>query len=218
MKKRQSKFMMYLLIFTMFLVLFAPKALAEGVQSGEIPLTISLSGLPPVLDEDYEIVMKADNPAYPMPAGSIDGLFSMKVTGADTVKLPGIDFSSLGIYTYKIFQEPGTNELGVYSDSVYNLMVYVTNAHEGNGLETTVLLYLLGENEKYDEVVFNNNYYEEEFLGEEDIPEEDKEEKKDKEQPEVILPKTGEIAPMAFYGIGSFLLGLGIVFGRKKRK
>ncbi|HZK34179.1 MAG TPA: FctA domain-containing protein [Bacillota bacterium] len=226
MKKKQTKFMMFLLILTMCLVLPLPKAFAAEIQSGEIPVTVSLGGEPLAADEDYEITMKADNADYPMPAGSVDGLFTMKVTGADTGKLPGIEFSSLGIYTYSIFQEAGTNELVVYDDSVYNLTVYVTNAEDGSGLETTLLLYLLGETAKHDEVAFNN--LEEAFLGVEDIPEDktpEKEKPKDKELEkaflgveDIKLPKTGEIAPMAFYGIGGLLLALGIGLGPKKRK
>lgn len=53
---------------------------------------------------------------------------------------------------------------------------------------------------------------EEAFLGEDD---EDDGDKDDKKPP---LPKTGQVAPMAFYGVGTLLLGLGIGLGRRKRK
>ncbi|NMB03854.1 MAG: Cna B-type domain-containing protein [Tissierellia bacterium] len=102
--------------------------------------------------------MKSDNPDYPMPAGSVDGVYSMIITGANTVKLPEIKYSSLGVYTYTIYQEPGSNKLASYDDTRYNLVVYVTNAEDGSGLETTVILYKLGETEKYDGVVFENEY------------------------------------------------------------
>ncbi|HZJ82717.1 MAG TPA: hypothetical protein VFD57_02795, partial [Clostridia bacterium] len=71
MKKRQTKFMMFLFILIMCLVLPLPKALAAEIQSGEIPVTVSLGGEPLAADEDYEITMKADNADYPMPAGSV---------------------------------------------------------------------------------------------------------------------------------------------------
>lgn len=158
MRKKYSKIIMTLLIFTMSLTLLAPVAFAEGEPSIEIPVTVKLSGWPPTDDEDYKIVLKSDNPDYPMPAGNVDGVYSMIITGANTVKLPEIKYSSLGVYTYTIYQEPGSNKLASYDDTRYNLVVYVTNAEDGSGLETTVILYKLGETEKYDGVVFENEY------------------------------------------------------------
>lgn len=157
MRTKHIKFMMVLLII-MGLTVLAPIALAAEVRSGEIPVTVSLSGALPTVDEDYEIILKADNPANPMPTGSVLGTFSMLITGANTVKMPEIKFSSLGIYTYTIFQKAGTNELGTYDSGVYHLSVYVTNAENGSGFETTILLNKLGDTKKLDEIVFHNKY------------------------------------------------------------
>ncbi len=46
----------------------------------------------------------------------------------------------------------------------------------------------------------------------------DPEDPKPEDPKEPTLPKTGEIAPMIFYGAGSGLIALGIGVGRKKRK
>lgn len=158
MKIKNKKFLTVLLIFTLCLTLFATAAQAAELPSFELPVTVSLDGTLPSVDEDFTIVLKADNPAYPMPKGSENGVFSMIITGANTVKMPVIEYSSVGIYTYTIFQEANTNEDCSYDSIVYNLVVYVTNAEEGSGLEITVLLYQLGETDKLSEVVFHNEY------------------------------------------------------------
>ena len=101
--------------------------------------------------------IRQNNPDYPMPEGSEDGVFTMIITGEDTGFLPEIAFSSR-VYTYTIQQTPGSNELATHDDSIYNLVVYVTNSELGDGLDVTVILYLLGETDKFEEVVFNNEY------------------------------------------------------------
>lgn len=208
MKKNKPKHMAALLTLILCLALFTATAAAAEVQSGELPVTINLEGSLPEVDEAYTIVMKADNPAYPMPEGSKNGLFSMVVTGADTAKLPGIRFPSLGIYTYTIFQEAGTNELAVYDDSAYNLVVYVTNNESGSGLETTILLYLLGETEKYEEVAFNNNYAQVIII--------------DPEPPQVDpgeeeLPRTGGMPAGIFLAAGAAMIIAGVKLKRKEK-
>lgn len=158
MRTKHSKVIMTLLAFTMCLTILAPAVFAEEAPSVEIPVTVKSSGSPPTDDEDYKIVLESDNADYPMPVGSEDGIFSMIITGENTIKMPNIQYSSLGIYTYTIYQIPGSNKLATYDDTKYNLVVYVTNAEAGSGLETTVILYLLGETDKHDEVIFNNEY------------------------------------------------------------
>lgn len=203
MKTKQAKFMMVLLILIICLIVLAPTALASEVRSGEIPVTISLGDSPPAIEEDYKIMLKADNIAYPMPEGSVDGLFSMDIIGADTTKLPEIGFSSLGIYTYTISQEAGTNELATYDDSKYNLIVYVTNAEDGSGLETAVLLYMIGETEKLEGVVFHNDY-DTIIIEDEEVP-----------IGEAKIPQTGGIPPELFFLAGATIVTAGIVIKRK---
>ena len=146
------------LILTIFLTVLSTVAFAAESPSFELPVKVKLSGSPPADEEDYKIVLQADNPDYPMPIGSKDGIFTMTIRGENTVKFPEIEYSSLGIYTYKIDQLKGTNKLATYDDKSYHLVVYVTNAVGGSGLETTVLLYLVGEEGKLDEVIFENKY------------------------------------------------------------
>jgi pilin isopeptide linkage protein/LPXTG-motif cell wall-anchored protein len=219
MKKNYKRYLVALLILTVHLVMFAPAAQAAEVSIAGIPVTVSLSGGIPEIDEDYEIVLKADDLAYPMPSGSIDGVYRLIVTGANTAALPGIQYSALGIYTYTITQTAGTNEFGNYDDSIYHMTVYITNAEDGSGFESTVIVNKADETEKLDEIAFHNDY-EIEIIDEEppggdveptDPPDKDKDN----------TPKTGDdilIWPfiVMFIGAGALLLILALT--RKKKK
>lgn len=158
MKRKLIKYMTTaLLIFTMCLIV-APKAAAAEVSTVEIPVTVTLTGFPPEVDENFEIVLKANDSTYPMPDGSANSVYKMIITGAATAKLPEIKFSVLGIYAYTISQTAGTNELCSYDESVYNVRVYITNADDGSGLESTVIAYKTSEADKLDEIEFINDY------------------------------------------------------------
>ena len=216
MKINIGKLIKVLLIATICLALFAPTVMAAEVQSNGIPVRISLGGSPPELEEDYEIVMSADDIAYPMPVGSVDGVFTLNIPGENLGELPGIKFSSLGIYTYTISQKAGTNKLASYDDSVYNLVIYVTNAETGEGFETTVLLYKTGNTNKFEEADFYNEYEEIVIIEDEDPPlgpviiE-------DEETPigPAKLPKTGEVSSELFLLIGAIVVTTGVVLKKK---
>ncbi len=189
------RFLMALLVVTMCLIALPSNALAGQTSIGEIPVTISIGGSPPRDHEDYKIILEADDPDYPMPEGSVKGIFSMIIRGENTVNLPQINFSSLGIYTYRIYQKVGTNELATYDSTVYNLTVSVINAEEGSGLETSAILYKGSEKDKTGEVVFQNDY---------------DPQSPSKSPTETEKPKTGDNTVIWPY-IGLFIGGAGIL-------
>lgn len=158
MKTKTGKFVVMLLVLALGLALMAQTALASSVASGEIPVKISLTGTPPATDELYTVVMKAGSPTFPMPEGSTDGLYKMTIRGAGTGTLPKIEFSSVGVYRYEIWQEKGQNTLASYDTTKYVLHIYVTVSEEGEGFDVAVLLYEDGKTVKLDEVGFVNHY------------------------------------------------------------
>ncbi len=214
MKRKYLRTLAMLLIFPMLFMLLVPTVSASSLPGLRLPVTVKLSGGPPTEDEDYTIVLKADNPEYPMPEGSLDGSYTMTIKGEGSKELPEINFSSVGVYTYTISQLAGVNELASYDDKVYNLVVFVTNAKNGSGLEITVNLYLLGEKEKQDELLFLNNY-EKEPSQEVEIPEP---EDKPKEEAEDGFEQTATSA----IGLSLFALvgmvGVGTVVTKKKKE
>ena len=58
-----------IVICSMTMILPAYAAELPGVS---VPVTISLSGTLPYPAEDYTVVLKADDSAYPMPEGSVE--------------------------------------------------------------------------------------------------------------------------------------------------
>lgn len=166
-------------------------ACAEEAPQVSVPVTVSLTGTLPRPAEKFTIRLKADDPAYPMPEGSVEGEYTMEITGADTKSLPPIVYNRVGIYTYKITQDAGKHRGCKYDATVYYLTVYITNAEDGSGLEATAVLYPNGQGEKVESVEFRNAY------------------------PVVRTtptgsPKTGDTAQPLLY-IGLVVLGLGIL-------
>lgn len=204
MKRNIGKFIRMLFILTICLALFSPMAMAAKNEKARIPVRISLSGSPPEVKEDYEIVLRADDMIYPMPDNSVDGVFTMNILGEGSKNLPEIKFSSLGVYKYTIFQKVGENELATYDDSIYNLVIYVTNAEIGDGYDITNLLYKDGNTNKYDELVFNNEYKK--------IVEPEKEDPPDDKK----LPKTGQASSGLYFLIGGMFITTGFLLRRKK--
>lgn len=148
MKRRFVNKITVLLVFTLLLSAFTSIVFAEEAPGVELPVTVSLSGTPPPSDSKYVIILEAESPEYPMPEGSVDGKYELSMTGASTTKFPEIEFTSPGVYTYKIYQSKDINDYYSYDDRVYNLIIDVTSKGPGVGLETSVILYLTGETEK----------------------------------------------------------------------
>ena len=159
MKKRLSSAIILLLIMLLCSVLLAEPSFAAEMADGALPVTVKLEGaVLPDPEETYLIRLKADNPAYPMPAGSVNGVYSLLITGAATAGFPAISYSLVGIYTYTLYQEAGDNERASYDDTVYLLTVYVTNdEHGGQELKTQWVLRRDGSAAKQD-AIFTNFY------------------------------------------------------------
>ena len=214
MKRKYLRTVAMLLIFPMLFMLLVPTVSASSLPGLKLPVTVKLSGGPPTEDEDYNVVLKADNPEYPMPEGSLDGSYTMTIKGEGSKELPEIKFSSVGVYTYTISQLAGVNELASYDDNVYNLVVFVTNTKNGSGLEITVNLYLLGEKEKQYELLFLNNY-EKEPSQEVEIPEPEDKPKEDAENG-FEQTATSAIGLSLFALVG--MVGVGAVVTKKKKE
>ena len=86
------------------------------------------------------VQMEAEDPSYPMPEGSVDGIFEMVISGNSFMSFPSMSYTEPGIYTYTIEQIAGLNPLCAYDPSVYHLKVSVTNAQDGSGLTAMVAL------------------------------------------------------------------------------
>ena len=104
------------------------------------------------------VVLKADDSAYPMPEGSVDGAYSLTITGEDTENFPTITYDRVGIYTYTVYQVAGTNQKCTYDDTVYTLKVTISNKEDYSGLEATAVLYPGSDGDKLPGAEFANKY------------------------------------------------------------
>ena len=108
MRNKHIKIMMGSFILIICLALMTPialaveEAVAESINVFMPSVSISLTGASLDEPEDYEIVLEADDPAFPMPEGSQEGAYRLIITGDDMAMLPSIQFSSIGIYTYNL--------------------------------------------------------------------------------------------------------------------
>ena len=123
-----------------------------------IPVTVSLSGTLPKPAEDFTIKLRADNASYPMPEGSVGDIYTMTITGADTKNFPTITYNRVGVYTYTVYQVAGTNQKCTYDDTVYTLMVTISNKEDYSGLEATAVLYPDSDGDKLPGAEFANKY------------------------------------------------------------
>ena len=131
---------------------------AFAAENPSVSIPVTLSGTLPEKAEDFKIKLSADDASYPMPEGSEDGSCTMTITGAATKNLPTITYDRVGVYTYTIAQVAGSNKKCTYDDTVYTLTVYITNAEDGSGLESTAVLYPDSEGDKQPAAAFKNVY------------------------------------------------------------
>ena len=143
-------------------------AFAVETPKVTVSAAVSLTGGLSDPAEEYTIVLKANDAAYPMPEGTKAGEYGLTINGEGKENFPEIAYKSVGIYTYTITQVAGTNEKCTYDKTVYTLTVQITNAKDGDGLEATAVLYADGDGNKKPCAEFTNEY-EEETATEEEI-------------------------------------------------
>lgn len=135
-------------------------AFAQEAATLEIPITIELKGKVPSTPEDLVVVLTAQEKSSPMPAGTVDGKYTMTVAGSVTQNFPAITYDRTGIYYYSIYQEQGTNKKGTYDQNKYLVEVMVTNAENADALEASLLVYAGSDKTapKSGEIKFTNSY------------------------------------------------------------
>ena len=157
MKQTLRKVLSAMLTCMLCLTLMMPVlAEANAVTLHTLSVDIRLSGDYP-RSEDYKIVLKAEDHAYPMPEGSVNGRYEMTITGASSKVFPAITYSEAGTYTYQVWQKEGTDRDGTYDDTVYTVTVYVVHP-EGNEEERTLHYVVMDGAAKTNGIVFANKY------------------------------------------------------------
>ena len=185
---------------------------AEGLVT-EVPVQISLTGTLPEEAEDFSVVLEADDASAPMPEGSDGAVCALVISGEGTQSFPVIRFPRVGIYRYTISQQGGSNVDCTYDNSVYHLIVTVTN-DEAGGLGAVSVLYRNEESEKLDCASFVNVYVTETETETESKTETESEtetEKQTEKQTEAKksdAPKTGDSTNLILWTV---LMGAAVV-------
>ncbi|MCR4622964.1 MAG: hypothetical protein K5663_12875 [Clostridiales bacterium] len=132
--------------------------------SASVTVRVQVLGTAPQPAETYRIVLTADDKSYPMPAGSSNGEYTLRITGSATRDLPEIKFTEMGVYTYTIRQLRGNAQTAIsYDRRVYNLTIAVYR--DGNNQFYIVeILREAGSQQKLDMCLFQNRYSEEYFI------------------------------------------------------
>ena len=173
MTNKMKRFLTAMMVLVISISMFIIPAQAAGDYTPEvtIPVTVKLSGTLPNTPETFRIQLEAVNPSTPMPAGAEGGKYTLSVSAPKNADgTPGnvatgafqIEYNKLGIYTYTVKQLPPANEDCYPDGREYNMTVYVTNTKNYDGFETTVAIYLRGEDGANDgskcELEFANRY------------------------------------------------------------
>lgn len=139
MNKRMYRLLMGVLTALLCLTLLSGTALGADTQTIQVPVQIRQTGQLIEAEEVYTVVLAADETGFPMPDGSTGGKYSTEITGAGRTVME-MRYDRVGVYTYTLYQTPGTTKHCAYDDTVYHMTVYVTATEDG-GLETTTVLY-----------------------------------------------------------------------------
>lgn len=200
MKKWLNVFLALVMTVMCSMIMILPVYAAE-LPGVSVPVTISLSGTLPYPEEDYKVVLKAEDADYPMPEGTVNGACSMTITGEGTANFPTIIYDRVGVYSYRIYQVAGTNKKCTYDDRVYTLTVTVSNKTDYSGLEATAVLHLDSEGDKLPGAKFENKY-------------------KVEQEPTPDLPKTGDESTPLLYAV-LMVVSMGVLvrlFSTRKSK
>lgn len=165
--KKRTRYLFVTLMTLTCLTTMLMSVCAAGTTSVSLPVTVNLSDPLPSKAEDFRIMLTAVDAANPMPEGSVDGKYTLTVSGQDktnTDTFPAITFDRVGIYDYTVTQIEGINKKCTYDTRVYYARIYITNSKDMTALEPTMVIYTENPDtddkqaEKADTLVFANKY------------------------------------------------------------
>ena len=130
---------------------------ANSSATATIEVNTALSGDLPEAPDTFTLVLTPDKAGWPMPEGSKDGVYTMTLQGAASLKFQ-LDFDRVGVYRYTVKQLPGTNPDCYLDSGVYRITVYVTSGDKDGELYVSVVLSRDGAEQKQEKVTFSNRY------------------------------------------------------------
>ena len=105
----------------------------------------------------FSYVFTAQNPANPMPAGTVAGNYTFTIQGNNTYNIGPITFTTTGSFYYEIRSNSPERPGYTLDDTVYLIRVTVRDA-VGGGLIATFAIVGSDTGQKYDEALFEKDY------------------------------------------------------------
>lgn len=139
--------------------MLTPAASAAALITGQIPVTVFMTGSIPEGGDTVTAILQAVDNA-PMPVDSEDGIATLEIScnAGENTAFFAIPYSQLGVYHYTVIMAPGGHPFGEYdTDTKYNVTVSVTNDESQGGCAVTVVAYPEGSETKGD-IIFENDY------------------------------------------------------------
>lgn len=149
------KKLLCLLTALLLLVVCLVPAMAAGI-SVSLPVAVRVTGKVPATAEYVSIVLTAEDPASPMPTGSVDGTYTMRMRAGSQSAFPAIDYSWPGTYRYTVRQKRGTTPGCTYDSSLF--VVDVCIAPGDDGLYPVIVVQENEGSYKLDGITFRNVY------------------------------------------------------------
>ncbi len=122
------------------------------------PIKKVISGETPAQDAVFTFTMTANDPAAPMPEGSVGGTKTVTITGAGSTEFGVMTYTDadLGTWTYTLSEVDGGVSGYAYDKTTYTMTVVVSL--DDNGDVQTEVSYADAKGNSVEEVVFDNAY------------------------------------------------------------
>ncbi len=148
-KRKLTSWLLPAVLLAALLGLAVPARAADYTCTAGIPVEVRLNG---DSDEQFTVTIEGEEGA-PMPEQT-----TLLLSGGEAGAFEGLTYTEPGDYTYTIRQTAGSTEYMTYDETVYTVVVQVTNAEDG-GL--TYQIYASGDDDpttKTASVGFLNTY------------------------------------------------------------
>lgn len=128
-KEKRSKGTAFLCLLLMFCFMITGASKAYAATSAEVTLDVKQiftrqNGSPPSNTFTYKLEEK--EPGNPMPAGSVDGVYTFTISGTKNAAVGPISFTHTGIYKYELYQYVDSATSGyTYDNQKYDVTIYV---------------------------------------------------------------------------------------------
>lgn len=140
----------------LLLVVCAMPALAAASVSVSLPVTVRVSGKVPAAAEYVSIVLEAADAANPMPEGSADGKYKLRMRAGSESAFPEIVYTKPGTYRYTVRQNRGNVAGCTYDASLF--VVDVCIAPGDDGLYPVIVVQENEGTTKLGGITFRNTY------------------------------------------------------------